>query len=67
VSEEEVRPEAVQALIDAPNAEDPVVALAVVEIESSPTDIEKGQARRHMLIERSADARKTTVPDDESS
>ena len=67
MSEEEVRPEVVQALIDAHNAEDPVVALAAVEIESSPTDTEKEQARRHILIERSADKRKTTGLDDESS
>ena len=67
MSEEEVRPEVVQALIDAHNAKDPVVALAAVETESSPSDIEKEQARRHILIERSADKRKTTGLDDESS
>jgi hypothetical protein len=67
VSEEEVRPEVVQALIDAHNAEDPVVAMAVVVAESSPSDIEKEQARRHILIERSADKRMTTGLDDESS
>jgi hypothetical protein len=66
VSEEEVRPEVVEALIDAHNAEDPAVALAVVEIESSPTDAEKEQARRHILIERSPDERKTAGPADES-
>jgi hypothetical protein len=66
VSEEEVRPEVVQALIDAHNAEDPVVALAAVEFES-PSDTEKEQARRHVLIERSADKRKTAGLDDEPS
>jgi hypothetical protein len=67
VSEDEVRPEVVQALIEAHNAEEPAVALAAVEIESSPTDTEKEQARRHILIERSADRHKTTGLDDESS
>ena len=67
MSDEEVRPEVVQALIDAHNAEDPVVALAVVETESSPSDTVKAQARRHILIERSADKRKTAGPHNESS
>ena len=67
MSEEEVRPDVVQALIDAHNAEDPVVALAAVVAESSPTDTEKEQARRHILIERSADRHKTTGLDDEPS
>lgn len=63
MSKENLRPDVVQALVDAYDAKEAWAEHAAVAFESSPTEAEKEEARRRVTKQRRADLRRLAAGD----